>query len=184
MDQLQQALDYEKKSKDEISARRKKQELLNNDLQMEIDELKRANTNLTDSVKKNSQKLSELQIQSELSEQLLAEKTEQAALAERRLNSLNAEMKEMAMSYQTAEKLRKDLASEMRVSQNTIVDLNSQLSSFANEKKKFNETMNSLATDLANEQDDHRVTEDKLKQANSALIDLNSKLMQQKVSGF
>lgn len=149
---------------------------------MEIDELKRANTTLTESVKKTSQKLAELQMQSELSEQLLGERTEQAALAERQLNSLNAEMKELASSYQAAEKSRKDLVSEMRESQNTIVDLNVQLGFFANEKKKFNETMNSLATHLANEQDDHRVTEDKLKQLNSSLIDLNSKLMHQKVS--
>ena len=136
---------------------------------------------MADAAKKTSQKLSDLQLQFEQSEKLLAERTEQASLFERRFNSLGAEMAELNALYQTAEKSRRDLLLEVRESRNAIADLDIQIGSFANEKKKFNETMSGLATGLANEQDNHRATEDKLRQANFALADLNGKLMQQKV---
>jgi hypothetical protein len=178
VDALQAALDAELKQKEEAVARKKKTENSIEQLQREIEELKRINTDMQGINKKVHSKLSEQQLQLEASEKLAVDRADLASAIEKKFNALNSEMTEIILVLQNSEKARKDALVELKETKDRLLEETIQKGSQAAERRQMSETIAELRARLEEASELQRSAEEKARVSGGAVIELNGRLRQ------
>ena len=143
--------------------------------------MKETNSELQITTKRSANKITDLQSKLEASERLNQGYAESAAIAERRANTITAEMNEVNSSRQAADKSRKDVIIEVKDLKNKLLEANMANASMINEKRKLNESMAAMQREIEDTYSNLRYSDEKFKNANHSLSDALARLKQQKV---
>ena len=153
------------KQKDEAVRQHKKIQSDIIELQVEIEQAKRASADSQNSYKKALQSLAEAQSQIEDEQKQKNALRESAAAADRRANALVVELNDARTSLQSAERARKAIATEVQEAENRVNEAAAQVASINALKRKSDNFAMSLQSELSDARDELKHSEEKHKKA-------------------
>ncbi|XP_064621492.1 myosin heavy chain, striated muscle-like isoform X3 [Lineus longissimus] len=165
MDSMQASLDAESKGKVDAVKAKKKLEGDINELEVALDSSNRVRAESEKNIKKYQQQIRELQTAVEDEQRQRDELREQAAMAERRANSLHAEVDELRTAVESAERARKAADSELHEASDRVNELSVQNTSLAGHKRKLEADIAAMQADLDEQSNEIRNADERSKKS-------------------
>jgi len=176
LESMQGSLEAETKAKQEALRMKKKLEADINELEVSLDHANRANAEAMKTIKKYLGEIKELQTAVEDEQRAREEAREAYNMSERRCNMLTSELEEMRVALEASDRARKAAEGELHDAAGRIQELTGANAMLAGAKRKLEQDLQAMQTDMDDAITELKNTEEKAKKAAADAANLAEEL--------
>merc|ERR1711915_446576 len=165
LENLQHDLESEARAKAEVARSKTKIEAEINDLEIQLDQANKANSDLSMSIKKQHLEMKDLGDRYAEEERLAKEYREQYDIAERRANALHGEVEESRTLLEQSDRGRRQAEADLSDLQDQFQTLYNTNNALATTKRKLESDYQTMNADLNDMVNDAKMSEEKAKKA-------------------
>merc|ERR1712042_26351 len=176
LESMQGSLEDETKAKQEALRMKKKLEADINELEVSLDHANRANAEAMKTIKKYLGEIKELQTAVEDEQRAREEAREAYNMSERRCNMLTSELEEMRVALEASDRARKAAEGELHDAAGRIQELTGANAMLAGAKRKLEQDLQAMQTDMDDAITELKNTEEKAKKAAADAANLAEEL--------
>uniref|UniRef100_A0A914UJZ5 Myosin heavy chain n=1 Tax=Plectus sambesii TaxID=2011161 RepID=A0A914UJZ5_9BILA len=165
LESMQASLETEARGRAELLRMKKKLESDINELEIGLDHANKANMDAQKNIKRHQDQVRELQTQIEDEQRQREELRDQVNIAERRAAMLQTEKEDLALSYEQAERNRRQAELDAADAKETVNSLSASNATLSATKRKFEAELQQIHGELDETLSELKTTEERAKKA-------------------